>query len=164
MRVAQLHQVPQVAIDQRRHVKALQLSAAQTLGQFTTVQSIGFHPFARRPRHFRWCSHHASISLPHQLVVQTKTSRASFISKRHPLPGVVLPHIVKQRPRIIGHAQSALRTGVVSENYGHTSFINIEPRKHVVIAGNKLGHLNLNRHRRCSWLRLLQQPYPKQPT
>src|SRR5436190_5110467 len=164
VRVAQLHKVTQVAIDWGRHVNAVQLSAAQTLRQLTAVESIGLHAFARRSRHFRWCGHHASISLPHQLVVQTKASRASFISKRHALPGVVLPHIVEQWLRMIGHAQRTHRALMIGENYRHALFINIEPRKHIVIAGYKPRYLNLNRHRRCSWLRLLNQPHPKQPT
>src|SRR5438034_3138008 len=40
------------------------------------------------------------------------------------------------------------------ESIGHALFINIKPRKDIVLAGNKLGTWNLNRHRRSSWNRL----------
>ncbi len=167
VRVPHLHQMAQVAIHatrhMNRHMNAVQLSTPQTLRQFAAVESIGLHAFARRPRHFRWRHHHASISSAHKLVVQTKASGASFVGKGHPLAGKMFAHVIQQRRDLVGHAQRTLRTRVISKSYGHTLFIDIEPRKHVIIAGNKSRHLNLNCHRRCSWLRLLKQPYLKQP-
>src|SRR5215471_441888 len=49
VRVAQLHQVTQVAIRSRRHVNAAQLSAPQIFRELAAVESVGLHPFSWRP-------------------------------------------------------------------------------------------------------------------
>src|SRR5712692_895545 len=164
VRVAQLHQVAQVAIRARGHVNAVQLSAPQTFRELLAVEPIGLHAFSWRPRHFRGRRYQASIIVAHQLVVQTKAGGPGFVGKRHPLLWKMLPHVFQQGCRTVGHAQRAHQSFVIGKNHCHALLVYIEPREDVVIAGNKPGNLSLNCHRRFSWSRLLNRAYSRQPT
>src|SRR5207302_1556843 len=133
LRVAQLHQMTQLAITRWGHMNAAQLSTPQSLRQLEAVEAICFHSFPLHRRYHRGRDYQTRMARRRQLIVEPKAGRSRFVNKSHSLTRKMLPRVTKQLARTVGQPQRFSHYSMISKSDCHALLVDVQTAEDVIV-------------------------------